>query len=221
MIASLDTLFQNQPLWERASSFLWDTLRWVHPHYLQSLFPEDLFAVDQLPPRARRFAVERLGITPCVHAFPIADGSRFLLLDHAELTRLAQWLGALAYTRPLRTLLQGEAVRQLQTALPGVYPECLHELGWFLPDLPRLQAVIPSSSMPTPEEVEHVGRRLLFAHLSHLPEPLLRRFRLRFSPDQLARWGSLQQWPSSEADLVLLQRLLKRLSPEGYELCCC
>ena len=174
-----------------------------------------------LTPWARRFALERLGITPCVHTFPVADGSRVLLLDTEDLTRLAQWLGALAYTRPLRTLLQGESVRALQTALPGVYPECLHELGWFLPDLPRLQAVVSAEEMPTVEQLTCVGHRLLFAHLSHLPEPLLRRFQLRFSPEQLSAWKPLLSWRCSDADRVLLQRLLKRVSPGGYDLCCC
>ena len=221
MVLSMDSLVHHPQVWERASRFLWDPLQWVHPLHLQPLFPEEHVEVDRLTPWARRFTLERLGITPCVHTFPVADGSRVLLLDTEDLTRLAQWLGALAYTRPLRTLLQGESVRALQTALPGVYPECLHELGWFLPDLPRLQAVVSAEEMPTVEQLTCVGHRLLFAHLSHLPEPLLRRFQLRFSPEQLSAWKPLLPWRCSDADRVLLQRLLKRVSPGGYDLCCC
>lgn len=221
MTAAMLRLCQNKPLWERAASFLWDTLHWVHPQRLSQLVPEMPLSFEKASPRLQRFAFVRLGITSCIHPFPVDDGSRFLLLDEVILRQLALWLGALAYTRPLRSVMKGDDVRHLKTAFPGIYPEVLHELGWFLPDLPRLQAVVKDDALPSPDALEQTGWQLLFAHLSHLPEALIHRFRLRFPLEMDTCWHIFPLWQTSPEHIVLLQRLLKRISLGGYDLCCC
>lgn len=217
---ALMALFHNPPLWERAAGFLWEPLSWIEAGHLQPLFPQLSLPVVQLPPVAQQYALERLGLAPFTHSFPVEDGSRFLLLELPTLTTLAQWLGALAYTCPLRSVMEGAQVRRLQRAFPGVYPEVLHALGWFLPELPRLQQAAETDEVPEKAVLERAGWRLLYAQLSHLPDALLRRLRLRFPPEMASLWEHPLVWKHRSEDILLLQRLLKRLAPGGYRLCC-
>lgn len=215
------TLAQHHPLWTEITRFLWDPLKGVDPDRLRTLFAPLTIDPEHLTPAARRTATQRLGITPYSHAFPTDDGSRFLLLSMETLTHLAQWLGALAHTKALRSIVEGERVRQLHHTLPHLYPTLLHELGWFMTDLPRLQSVVDTSAPPSIERLEAIGWKLLYAHLAHLPHPLLHRFRLRFPQRFNALFEEPLPWEHHASDILRLQRLLKRISAEDTQRCCC
>ena len=133
-------LVGDAALWPRMRDFLWDFAPQVHESWLGGLAVRWLGsegsaqsqdnAAAQLPnyltassPRVKRFILESLGVEPFFHDFPKDDWSRLALLDGATLLEIAKWLGALACAGELRRVTNGATVRELRTALRGVYPE--------------------------------------------------------------------------------------------------
>jgi len=206
-------LVADQSLWPRVRDFLWDFAPQVHPSWLEDLFSSD-FAVlrDMKSPRVKRFVLDSLGVEPCFHTFPKDDGSRLLLLGGDTLMSVAKWLGALACAESLRHVTSGAVVRELKSALPGIYPEVFGYTMYFK-DLVSRGAAESRSEDVVAEVVEN-GYGLLFSVFSDLPSSLAARLKFKL-PRNLRVFASPR-----EIKLSTVLKLLKLKFPEAYSLCC-
>ena len=223
-------LVSNRLLWPRVSEFLWDFAPQVHESWLE---PKQLSFRDS--PRVKRYILESLGVEPSFHTFPKEDGSRILLLDGATLESTAKWLGALACAESLRRVTSGEVVRELKSKLRGIYPEVFSYTAYFKEnDFQRRDAETLSA-----QRISEDGCKMLFSVLSELPEPLIRRMKLKF-PKSLCELcvSPLLGHPlcgqpsaggyaplrlkerSSQTSLSAVLKLFKLKFPEAYKLCC-
>lgn len=198
-------LVADRSLWPRVRDFLWDFAPQIHASWREELaIPANLDT-----PRIRRYVLDSLGVTPCFHDFPKADGSRLLLLDASTLELIAQWLGALAGADSLRLVTDGATVRELKKSLPGVYPEVFGYTAYFK---------LPPRPGKTGDEVAAAGYAMLFSALAGLPEPLQARLRLKLPRRICDSNGKQGDGPTP---LATVQKLLKLKFPEAYALCCC
>lgn len=232
-------LVADQALWPRMRDFLWDFAPQVHESWLGGLAVRWLGsegsaqsqdnAAAQLPnyltsssPRVKRFILESLGVEPFFHDFPKDDWSRLALLDGAALLEIAKWLGALACAEELRRVTNGATVRELKTALRGVYPEVFGFTAYFVKDVKELGGLVVgwlggegADMKLNADFVVGVGYSLLHAAVAHLPDPLRQRLRLKLPKNITTKL------PNHEATkLPNLQLLLKLRFPEAYSLCC-
>ena len=166
-------------------------------------------------PRVKRYILESLGVEPCFHAFPKEDGSRILLLDGATLESAAKWLGALACAESLRRVTSGEVVRELKSKLRGIYPEVFGYTAYFKDlDFQRRDAETQSA-----QRISEDGCKMLFSVLAELPEPLIRRMKLKF-PKGLCDLCLSAPLREMKAKLPAVLKLFKLKFPEAYKLCC-
>ena len=213
-------------LWPRVRDFLWDFAPQVHESWLE---PNQLSLKDS--PRVKRYILDSLGVEPCFHTFPKEDGSRILLLDGATLESTAKWLGALACAESLRRVTSGEVVRGLRTKLRGIYPEVFNYTAYFKDlDFQRRDAYPPAEGCPqsgcpsrgetlSAQRISEDGCKMLFSVLSELPEPLIRRMKLKF-PKGLCDLCLSAPLREMKAKLPAVLKLFKLKFPEAYKLCC-
>ena len=201
-------------LWPRVRDFLWDFVPQVHESWLE---PNQLSLKDS--PRVKRYILDSLGVEPCFHTFPKEDGSRILLLDGATLESAAKWLGALACAESLRRVTSGEVVRELKSKLRGIYPDVFGYTAYFKEsDFQRRDAETLSA-----QRISEDGCKMLFSVLSELPEPLIRRMKLKFPKSlcDLCAFAPLRlKERSSQTSLSAVLKLFKLKFPEAYKLCC-
>ena len=201
-------------LWPRVRDFLWDFAPQVHESWLE---PNQLSLKDS--PRVKRYILDSLGVEPCFHTFPKEDGSRILLLDGATLESAAKWLGALACAESLRRVTSGEVVRELKSKLRGIYPEVFGYTAYFKEnDFQRRDAETLSA-----QRISEDGCKMLFSVLAELPEPLIRRMKLKFPKGlcELCVSAPLRlKERSSQINLSAVLKLFKLKFPEAYKLCC-
>ena len=233
-------LVSDGRLWPLVRDFLWDFAPQVHESWFGSSVvrwfggaeepqpPNNL--TTKLPntqtrlasPRIKRYILDSLGVEPVFHTFPKEDGSRLLLLDGKTLESIVKWLGALSCADALRRVTDGATVRELKAALPGVYPEVFGYTMYFGKDIEELGSSVVRWLGGSGADVKldadfvvGVGCSLLNAAVAHLPEPLLRRLRLKL-PDYPTT--KLPDYPTTK--LPNMQLLLKLRFPEAYKLCC-
>ena len=223
-------------LWPRIRDFLWDFVPQVHESWLEDVLATknaenakkgkdtlcDLCALcgkERNAPRVKRYILDSLGVEPCFHTFPKEDGSRILLLDGATLESAAKWLGALACAESLRRVTSGEVVRELKSKLRGIYPEVFSYTAYFKEnDFQRRDAETLSA-----QRISEDGCKMLFSVLSELPEPLIRRMKLKFPKSlcELCAFAPLRlKERSSQTSLSAVLKLFKLKFPEAYKLCC-
>ena len=246
-------LVGDAKLWPRVRDFLWDFAPQVHESWLggsvvkwlgsegSTQLPHNHLTAQPLnrltisSPRVKRYILDSLGVEPCFHTFPKEDGSRILLLDGATLESAAKWLGALACAESLRRVTSGEVVRELKSKLRGIYPEVFGYTAYFKEnDFQRRDAETLSA-----QRISEDGCKMLFSVLSELPEPLIRRMKLKF-PKSLCELcvSPLLGHPlcgqpsaggyaplrlkerSSQINLSAVLKLFKLKFPEAYKLCC-
>ena len=213
-------------LWPRVRDFLWDFAPQVHESWLE---PNQLSLKDS--PRVKRYILDSLGVEPCFHTFPKEDGSRILLLDGATLESTAKWLGALACAESLRRVTSGEVVRGLKSKFRGIYPEVFGYTA-YLKDLAfqRRAAHPPAEGCPqsgcpsrgetlSAQRISEDGCKMLFSVLAELPEPLIRRMKLKF-PKGLCDLCLSAPLREMKAKLPAVLKLFKLKFPEAYKLCC-
>ena len=213
-------------LWPRVRDFLWDFAPQVHESWLE---PNQLSFRDS--PRVKRYILDSLGVEPCFHAFPKEDGSRILLLDGATLESAAKWLGALACAESLRRVTSGEVVRGLKSKFRGIYPEVFGYTAYFKDlDFQRRDAYPPAEGCPqsgcpsrgetlSAQRISEDGCKMLFSVLAELPEPLIRRMKLKF-PKGLCDLCLSAPLREMKAKLPAVLKLFKLKFPEAYKLCC-
>ena len=213
-------------LWPRVRDFLWDFAPQVHESWLE---PNQLSLKDS--PRVKRYILDSLGVEPCFHAFPKEDGSRILLLDGATLESTAKWLGALACAESLRRVTSGEVVRGLKSKFRGIYPEVFGYTAYFKDlDFQRRDAYPPAEGCPqsgcpsrgetlSAQRISEDGCKMLFSVLAELPEPLIRRMKLKF-PKGLCDLCLSAPLREMKAKLPAVLKLFKLKFPEAYKLCC-
>ncbi len=196
-------LVGDAALWPRMREFLWDFAPQVHESWLGGLAVRWLGsegsaqsqdnAAAQLPnyltsssPRVKAYILSSLGVEPFFHDFPKEDWSRLALLDGATLLEIAKWLGALACAEELRRVTNGATVRELKTALRGVYPEVFGFTAYFVKDVKELGGLVVgwlggegADMKLNAAFVVGVGFSLLHAAFAHLPDPLRQRLRLK------------------------------------------
>ena len=228
-------LVGDAALWPRMRDFLWDFAPSIHVSWLEEKFgslevwkfggeekhPSNPLTI-QSSPRVKRFILEALGVEPFFHDFPKDDWSRLALLDGATLLEIAKWLGALACAGELRRVTNGATVRELKTALRGVYPEVFGFTAYFVKDVKELGGLVVgwlggegADMKLNADFVFGVGYSLLHAAVAHLPDPLRQRLRLKLPKNITTKL------PNHEATkLPNLQLLLKLRFPEAYSLCC-
>ena len=228
-------LVGDAALWPRMRDFLWDFAPSIHVSWLEEKFgslevwkfggeenhPSNPLTI-QSSPRVKRFILEALGVEPFFHDFPKEDWSRLALLDGATLLEIAKWLGALACAGELRRVTNGATVRELKTALRGVYPEVFGFTAYFVKDVKELGGLVVgwlggegADMKLNADFVVGVGYSLLHAAVAHLPDPLRQRLRLKLPKNITTKL------PNHEATkLPNLQLLLKLRFPEAYSLCC-
>ena len=223
-------LVGDAKLWPRVRNFLWDFAPQVHESWLE---PNQLSLKDS--PRVKRYILDSLGVEPCFHTFPKEDGSRILLLDGATLESTAKWLGALACAESLRRVTSGEVVRGLRTKLRGIYPEVFNYTAYFKDlDFQRRDAYPPAEGCPqsgcpsrgetlSAQRISEDGCKMLFSVLAELPEPLIRRMKLKFPKglcDLCVSAPLRLKERSSQINLSAVLKLFKLKFPEAYKLCC-
>ena len=213
-------------LWPRVRDFLWDFAPQVHESWLE---PNQLSLKDS--PRVKRYILDSLGVEPCFHTFPKEDGSRILLLDGATLESTAKWLGALACAESLRRVTSGEVVRGLKSKFRGIYPEVFSYTAYFKEnDFQRRDAYPPAEGCPqsgcpsrgetlSAQRISEDGCKMLFSVLAELPEPLIRRMKLKF-PKGLCDLCLSAPLREMKAKLPAVLKLFKLKFPEAYKLCC-
>jgi hypothetical protein len=223
-------LVSNRLLWPRVRDFLWDFAPQIHMSWLDD-FTISASLREMKSPRVKRYILESLGVEPCFHAFPKEDGSRILLLDGATLESAAKWLGALACAESLRRVTSGEVVRELKTKLRGIYPEVFNFTAYFKDlDFQRRDAYPPAEGCPqsgcpsrgetlSAQRISEDGCKMLFSVLSELPEPLIRRMKLKF-PKGLCDLCLSAPLREMKAKLPVVLKLFKLKFPEAYKLCC-
>ena len=212
-------LVGDAALWPRMRDFLWDFAPQVHESWMESLKVEGSTIQS---PRVKAYILESLGVEPFFHDFPKDDWSRLALLDGATLLEIAKWLGALACAGELRRVTNGATVRELRTALRGVYPEVFGFTAYFVKDVKELGGLVVgwlggegADMKLNADFVVGVGYSLLHAAVAHLPDPLRQRLRLKLPKNITTKL------PNHEATkLPNLQLLLKLRFPEAYSLCC-
>ena len=228
-------LVGDAALWPRMRDFLWDFAPQVHESWLGGLAVRWLGsegsaqsqgnAVAQLPnyltsssPRVKRFILEALGVEPFFHDFPKEDWSRLALLDGATLLEIAKWLGALACAGELRRVTNGATVRELKTALRGVYPEVFGYTAYFR-GLEVLKFGSLDGAKNVAAQVEENGHALLASVVEDLSPQLQLRLRLKLpAAIQASNLPNIQT--SKHQLLQVLRKLLKLRFPEAYSLCC-
>ena len=206
-------LVGDAALWPRMRDFLWDFAPQVHESWMESLKVEGSTIQS---PRVKAYILESLGVEPFFHDFPKDDWSRLALLDGATLLEIAKWLGALACAEELRRVTNGATVRELKTALRGVYPEVFGFTAYF----GELKAEKLKVESLTSESVVMIGMNML---LSTLPENPSLLFRLKLKlPKTLAEKLSTFNVQTLNIKLpsAKLRLLLKLRYSEAYSLCC-
>ena len=206
-------LVGDAALWPRMRDFLWDFAPQVHESWMESLKVEGSTIQS---PRVKAYILESLGVEPFFHDFPKDDWSRLALLDGATLHEIAKWLGALACAEELRRVTNGATVRELKTALRGVYPEVFGFTAYF-GELKVEKLKVESLAS---ESVVMIGMNML---LSMLPENPSLLFRLKLKlPKTLAEKLSTFNVQTLNIKLpsAKLRLLLKLRYPEAYSLCC-
>ena len=236
-------LVGDAALWPRMRDFLWDFAPQVHESWLGGLAVRWLGsegsaqsqdnAAAQLPnyltsssPRVKRFILESLGVEPFFHDFPKEDWSRLALLDGATLLEIAKWLGALACAGELRRVTNGATVRELKTALRGVYPEVFGFTAYFR-GLEVLKFGSLDGAKNVAAQVEENGHALLASAVEDLSPQLQLRLRLKLpAAIQASNLPNIRtsKHPNIQTSkhqlLQVLRKLLKLRFPEAYSLCC-
>ncbi|MBO7483458.1 MAG: hypothetical protein J6U17_06210 [Kiritimatiellae bacterium] len=213
---SARALVGDAALWPKVRDFLWDFAPQIYESWLKDLGLESSPVSSLMSsPRVRRFILERLGVEPCFHAFPKGDWSRLLLLDGATLQEIARWLGALLCADGLRRVTAGATVRELKSALPGVYPEVFGYTMYFGRELADAKSGFTDAA-----GVVALGLSALASLLADLPGPLVARLKFKL-PKDLAGSASPRDAEKPSADVgSALSKLLKLKFPEAYSLCC-
>ena len=233
-------------LWPRVRDFLWDFAPQIHMSWLddftqrsreaesaETLVPSAISASlrEMKSSRVKRYILDSLGVEPCFHTFPKEDGSRILLLDGATLESAAKWLGALACAESLRRVTSGEVVRGLKSKFRGIYPEVFSYTAYFKEnDFQRRDAYPPAEGCPqsgcpsrgetlSAQRISEDGCKMLFSVLAELPEPLIRRMKLKF-PKGLCDLCLSAPLREMKAKLPAVLKLFKLKFPEAYKLCC-
>jgi len=229
-IAAARALVADAVLWPRVRDFLWDFAPQVHESWLEDLGCETLDGrredetvmphVSRLmsSPRVKCFVLSALGVEPCFHVFPKGDWSRLLLLDGSTLESIVKWLGALTCVGTLRRVTDGKTVRALKAALPGIYPEVFGYTMYFGRDLRDGKDL--RDGRDDADHVVQVGFSVLMSFLAPLPEPLVSRFKLKFSKTFSASAVPCEADNPAGNLKSVLAKLLKLKFPEAYRLCC-
>ena len=230
-------LVADEALWPRMRDFLWDFAPQVHASWLEGLGLETIDVGREgesatsnasrlmSSPRVKRFVLSSLGVKPCFHAFPKDDWSRLVLLDGQTLGLIVKWLGALACADALRRVTDGKTVRELKSALSGIYPEVFAYTAYFSKiDFQREDAEKPSGesldvdSRPSVvEDVFSTGMSIIESLLSGVPSPLVSRLRFKL-PKSLC--ASAPPRLKKETCGAVVAKLLKLKFPEAHSLCC-
>ena len=213
-------LVSNRLLWPLVRDFLWDFAPSVHASWLDGLktsdFGHDFMSSEgrsrKSASRVKRYVIDSLGVEPCFHSFPKDDFSRILLLDGATIESIVKWLGALVCADALRRVTDSEAVRELKTSLPGVYPEVFGYTAYFKDFVSRGAAELRSEDVGA--EVVENGCGLLFSAFSKLPASVVSRAKFK-----LPRNIRISASPR-EMKLSAVLKLLKLKFPEAYKICC-
>ena len=218
-VAEAREIVSDAAVWPRLRDLLWNFAPQIHPSWMEGL----AIPVAQLmpSPRGRRVLLDTLGVEPCFHAFPRNDFSRLLLLDGEMLERLVKWLGALAVAGSIRRATNGEAVRAIKAALPGVYPEVFGYTMYFK-ELAGCGSATGDGTDPVADAkgAAALGGGMVFAMMADLSAPLAARLRLKL-PKSIGE-------PAARSDVKVplaalrasVARLLKLKFPEAYSLCC-
>ena len=125
-----------------------------------------------------------------------------------------KWLGAIACADELRRTTDGKTVRELKSALPGIYPDVFGFTMYFKGmDVPRKDAETPSGV----DGIIFIGVSLLMSILADLPRSLVSRLTFKF-PKKFCAAAPLRL--KRETGAMAVSRLLKLKFPEAYKLCC-
>lgn len=215
-------LVGDAALWPRVRDFLWDFAPQIHASWLkgiQSLDRRDNMALLESlkdSSRSKSWILSSLGVEPCFHGFRKADWSRLVLLDGATLLEIVKWLGALRCADALRRVTAGAIVRELKSALSGVYPEVFGYTMYFRSFASRGDVEAQGLLAAVIEE----GGSILLSALSGQPSCLVERFKLKL-PKEVCDAASMRGTAEPPADVgVVLTKLLKLKFPEAYSLCC-
>ena len=206
-------LVGDAALWPRMRDFLWDFAPQVHESWIESLKVEGSTIQS---PRVKAYILESLGVEPFFHDFPKDDWSRLALLDGATLIEIAKWLGALACAEELRRVTNGATVRELKTALRGVYPEVFGFTAYFV----ELKAEKLKVESLTSESVVMIGMNMLLSMLPENPS-LLFRLKLKLPKTLTEKLSTFNvQTLNIKLPSAKLRLLLKLRYSEAYSLCC-
>ena len=206
-------LVGDAALWPRMRDFLWDFAPQVHESWIESLKAEGSTIQS---PRVKAYILESLGVEPFFHDFPKDDWSRLALLDGATLIEIAKWLGALACAEELRRVTNGATVRELKTALRGVYPEVFGFTAYF----GELKAEKLKVESLTSESVVMIGMNMLLSMLPENPS-LLFRLKLKLPKTLTEKLSTFNvQTLNIKLPSAKLRLLLKLRYSEAYSLCC-
>ena len=207
-------LVSDAALWPRVRDFLWDFAPQVHSSWLEDMGHGPLDS-----PRVKRFILSSLGIEPCFHTFPKDDWSRIVLLDGADLESLVKWLGSISCADRLRRVTDGKAVRELKTALPGVYPEVFGYTAYFERDSRDVKDGADGGC--TADHVVSLGFSLITSMFDGVPESVVARFKFKL-PREMASVSSADSLPpgSPKGREAAVAKLLKLKFPEAHSLCC-
>ncbi len=193
-------------LWPRMRDFLWDFAPQIDASWLTDL------AIGELrdAPRVKSWILRELSVEPCFHTFPKDDMSRVALLDGAVLLELVKWLGVLEYSAVLRRVTNGAQVRELKTALRGVYPDAFQYTAYFA----KQGGSDIADSAVSSDAIIATGMGMLLAVLKDAPAPVVARMRMKLpkSLNSVAAGNA-----PSEGSFA---RLLKLKFREAYGLCC-
>ena len=206
-------LVGDAALWPCMRDFLWDFAPHVHESWMESLKVEGSTIQS---PRVKAYILESLGVEPFFHDFPKDDWSRLALLDGATLIEIAKWLGALACAEELRRVTNGATVRELKTALRGVYPEVFGFTAYF----GELKAEKLKVESLTSESVVMIGMNMLLSMLPENPS-LLFRLKLKLPKTLTEKLSTFNvQTLNIKLPSAKLRLLLKLRYSEAYSLCC-
>jgi hypothetical protein len=206
-------LVGDAALWPRMRDFLWDFAPQVHESWMEPLKVEGSTIQS---PRVKAYILESLGVEPFFHDFPKDDWSRLALLDGATLIEIAKWLGALACAEELRRVTNGATVRELKTALRGVYPEVFGFTAYF----GELKAEKLKVESLTSESVVMIGMNMLLSMLPENPS-LLFRLKLKLPKTLTEKLSTFNvQTLNIKLPSAKLRLLLKLRYSEAYSLCC-
>ena len=233
-IGAARALVADTVLWPRVRDFLWDFAPSIHPSWIEefeSLKVEKFEGISSQTFKLsnsqtfKRFILSTLGVEPCFHAFPKDDWSRLVLLDGQTLGLIVKWLGALACADALRRVTDGKTVRELKTALPGIYPEVFAYTAYFAKidfqcgdaekrsgesqDVGNRPSVV--------EDVVSTGMSIIESLLADVPSQLVSRLRFKL-PKNLCT--SAPPRLKKETCVAVVARLLKLKFPEAHSLCC-